>query len=133
MALTSKQWGQIGAGFLLLVVIGVIIISFLRKRENQDTAVIDAKISMRDSVIAAKEAHIQSLQAENVELKKENQEFKLENRKLKDQYISNQEKHVIINQKKNEINPAVTTDRELLRRESMRTGDDPLGILRKKN
>jgi ElaB/YqjD/DUF883 family membrane-anchored ribosome-binding protein len=113
----SKKWQKIStfvaAGAFLLLAFVVML-----KVRPSNTAVSDRERQLYDSTIAVMREHGNSVEKQRDAANAEKDQLKKENLTLMNRYISNQEKHVIINQKKNETNPAVSNlSKDSLRRE----------------
>lgn len=120
---TAKSRGVqrgVWIGLIVLFLALAALVFFRTKPTN--TSAIDDRIRLRDSIDASKRQTIELLEKQRDQLLVENSELKSQQRLLEDQYISNQEKHVIINQKKNEISPDVRAlNLDSLRSEFLRT------------
>lgn len=88
---------------VLLLLIGI----FFRDRTGPDTSAIDEKVALRDSVIKAKDALISQGEAQAAQLREDNINLQKQVEALGRAYISNQERHTVINQKINETPNAI--------------------------
>lgn len=99
-----RLWVSIGAGVIVLIFLAVIF--FGRRGGSLDQSAIDERIKLRDSIAAMKANQEASKAAAVEQVEAEKKELQAENDRLTQAFITNQEKHVIIN-RKNENNNSI--------------------------
>jgi hypothetical protein len=106
-ALTTKGKERLIAWIVVGVLAFILVYAlFFRSGVKDFSGYADERRHLLDSIQKLQDQAGQ-LDQQREEVLKQNEELQQRNRTLENAYISNQEKHVIINQKKNEISPAV--------------------------
>jgi CHASE3 domain sensor protein len=100
-----RKWIYIGAGVIILILLAVIL--FGKRGGGVDQSAIDERIRLRDTIAAMKATQEASKAAAVEQVENEKRELQAENERLTQAFITNQEKHVIINRKNENNNSSV--------------------------
>lgn len=102
-SLSTKQKTNIIVWVAIGIVLLALVITLFFRKPLVDTSAFDQRIKQRDSIIAVKQNQIVADSIFLQSVTAENQALKRQNVQLVNDYIANQEKHVIINHNIDEV------------------------------